>query len=391
MRKKRTQQSEDSNTSISKERLAEMLVKKYPKAAAILICILLTSLGIALGNLCPLLMDLKSLATKDDLARSEERLSERDKSIEDEINKNEDDIQELSATVARMEQKVDDTYQLVYGTSNILSFEEKETFISGVNNWTDETVIGTDVKGAYVYAGDKIEETIIMVYQEENYTVLFCGQYNSDYQWDGYCVTNAYRNSGELYGICESYFINGVRESYSSLVMTEYDNKIMTYSNRTCTTHGNTGYSVDYQYSSVPMESDCGLDTEHVDILYVYDVLNCYKDRMVRYYSGITIDEKYEDSSGEAYLIEYDKEGAVQLLYRGGFKNGMPSDSTGKAFSIVYDELGYGVYFYNKGVFSNGKANKKGTNPLTKDDIDNIVEKYSFSSPLKWKEEAFKQ
>jgi hypothetical protein len=56
---------------------------------------------------------------------------------------------------------------------------------------------------------------------------------------------------------------------------------------------------------------------------------------MLQYYYGFSKSEKYNDSTGNAYLIKYDTDGTVLSLYKGQFLEGQPSDKTGQAFSII--------------------------------------------------------
>lgn len=51
--------------------------------------------------------------------------------------------------------------------------------------------VGTDSNGKEYIAKDLIDEMILLTYTEDDKEVYFLGQYNENYHWDGYCVTNS--------------------------------------------------------------------------------------------------------------------------------------------------------------------------------------------------------
>ena len=54
------------------------------------------------------------------------------------------------------------------------------------------------------------------------------------------------------------------------------------------------------------------------------DVINSNPSKLIRYYSGSTKDEEYDDETGNAFLVDFDEDGGVLLLYQGQFKSGLP-------------------------------------------------------------------
>lgn len=86
------------------------------------------------------------------------------------------------------------------------------TVTSGI---TSATKIGTDADGKVYMANDLIDTRVILFYKEEDKEVFFLGQYNENYHWDGYCMTNVYNADGSLFGISESNFVDGERRDYT--------------------------------------------------------------------------------------------------------------------------------------------------------------------------------
>lgn len=245
---------------------------------------------------------------------------------------------------------------------------------------TSETCIGTDSDGNVYIAEDLINETILLTYFEDDKEVYFLGQYNENYKWNGYCVTNAYNLDGTLYGICESNFDNGKRLDYKSFC---YLNKTeWIYSDKICNEDENSGINILYSFNYEKIKNFTNTNARITDILYVDKFIETSEANMLKYYSGNTFDGKYNDDSGNAYEVVYNDDGTVKMLYVGEFVNGTFCDDD--AWSIVYSE-NYEFYVHNTGKFENGKAVNKSTEPISIDEINEIISSYNFDCELKWK------
>ena len=60
-----------------------------------------------------------------------------------------------------------------------------------------KTIIGIDSNNNVCLAEDYINKTVLLTYKDKNneqnnVDVYFLGQYNENYHWDGFCVTNVY-------------------------------------------------------------------------------------------------------------------------------------------------------------------------------------------------------
>lgn len=275
----------------------------------------------------------------------------------------------------------------IFATSDIISFvdgvSKEPNNINEVGSSVDaDTCIGTDAEGNIYLAEDLINETILLTYTEEDKEVYFLGQYNEDYKWNGYCVTNAYYTDGTLYGICESNFDDGKRLDYKSFVLTKKDEWI--YSDKVCNDEVNSGVNILYSLNYDKVKNFTGTNVRIADMLYTDEFIEATNPTMLKYYSGNTGNEKYNDDSGKAYEIKYDKDGTVTLLYVGRFKDGTFNDMTGNAWEIVYAEK-YGYYVYNTGNFKDGHTDNPSGKAINIDEITQIISGYDFSSELKWK------
>jgi hypothetical protein len=366
--------NEDTESSLTKEGIIRNLVNTHPVAAGRIILVMGSVLLVLATNYVTVHWQLKNLATQDDIDR-----------ICDRLNMYDQKTTELSEAVAKLEQKVDDTYPLIVSSSDVLSLEEKDNYITGTSQWEDNTLIGTTVAGEKVYAKDCIGETVAIVYKENDKSVLFLGQYNSFYHWDGFCVTNVYDIDERLLAICESDFKDGKREYYKSLVRDEENKNVIHYSDKKCTAQGNLGINIDYSCDTLPSKTFNNQSVDSKDVLYVDDVIKSSNVYMLQYYYGFSKSEKYNDSTGNAYLIKYDTDGTVLSLYKGQFLEGQPSDKTGQAFSIVYNNTADGAYYYNHGLFEAGYAKNHGTTPLSYDEIMRCIENEGIDIPLHWK------
>ena len=244
-----------------------------------------------------------------------------------------------------------------------------------------ESQIGVDANGKVYIAKDLINETVILTYMEDSKEVYFLGQYNENYHWNGYCVTNVYNSDGTLAGICESNFDDGKRLDYISFY-SDTENEWI-YTNRKHTDGKNIGTTVNYQLDDNSVKNFTNTNVRITDILYADKYIVKSAPAMTKYYKGSTKDGVYHDSTGNAYEIKYNDDGTVKMLYMGQFENGYCEDATGQAFAIVYSDK-YNKYYCNTGIFTEGHTVTSSNTPITVDEIKEIVSKYSFDYELKW-------
>lgn len=247
---------------------------------------------------------------------------------------------------------------------------------------TADTCLGTDIKGRTYYAKDSVNELLLLSYEEDGKEVFFLGQYNENYKWDGYCITNAYNSDGSLSGICESNFEDGKRLDYKSFVRAEEKNEWI-YSDKLCEEEINNGINIRYALKFEQKKNFTETNTRVADILYVDSFVETYKPRMLTFYRGNTIEGRYSDDTGKAYQAIYDADGNIRTLYVGKFSSGTFNDSTGDAWCIAYSDDGF--YVCNKGGFVDGHALQPCTEPISFEEIQEIVSEYDFECELEWK------
>ena len=83
------------------------------------------------------------------------------------------------------------------------------------------------------------------------------------------------------------------------------------------------------------------------------------------YYRGNTSNGIYNDNTGEAYLVRYNEDGTVKVLYKGCFSDGKFDDSTG---------------IFRKG----NRADSKKIDYVAREQIDQITEGMEFSCDIEW-------
>ncbi len=270
-------------------------------------------------------------------------------------------------------------------TDNV-SVEANDVSPVGAGQFDADTYIGTDVDGVDHVAGDLVGETILISYTDKGKEVYFLGQYNENYHWDGYCLTNAYNADGTLYGICESNFDDGKRLDYKSIVRKTLGTDEWIYSDKLCEDDQIIGTNIKYEIVQNGIKDFSRETVSAMDLLGTDQFMRNNHCAIRKLYSGQTVNGLYDDQTGNAYLINYDRDGKIDSLYVGCFKDGKFEDDD--ALEIVYDTSnGVNKYFYYRGSFVDGK--RSGTvsadNYVTIEEITELLSAYSFTCKLNWK------
>lgn len=254
------------------------------------------------------------------------------------------------------------------------------TSMSGI---IEGSQVGVDKDGNVYLAEDLINKTVFLNYTEENQEVYFLGQYNEEYHWDGYCVTNVYNANGTLYGICESNFSNGKRNDYKSFYTSDGH---WIYSDRECSE--GTGVTVVYDMINNGAKNFVTGEVNVTDVVYIDSAIEDFAGNELEYYSGKTSGGVFEDITGAAYFVRYNDSGFVELLYKGKFENGAFNDDS--AQELVLDSSNsINKYFYYEGAFSDNvrQGSVSGDDYVTPEQRDQIVEEMELDCELKWYEE----
>ena len=253
---------------------------------------------------------------------------------------------------------------------------------------SDNDFIAKDINGKEYYASDLVDKQIILEYydKEDDKNVCFQGTYNKNYHWDGVCITNSYYKDGRFFGACESNFKDGARKDYKSIVAS--DRNEWSYADKECRDDGNYGVNVTYAGDTnvgISSSEDSGRNIFSVDT--VMDRLMQYIS-ITSYYNGATVDKKYSDSTGDAYLIKFDSQGYVSLLYQEPFSKGLMNtgNSDYSGWEIVFSEQN-GKYYFNDGEFINGSAKSQSSNEMSIEEIRQYLQNndVEFDINLEWR------
>lgn len=257
--------------------------------------------------------------------------------------------------------------------SDVISIEDNETSVSKTA-LSDNEIIARDINGKEYYASELVGKNIVLEYydQKDDKNVYFQGMYNENFHWDGACITNSYYRDGRFFGACEYIFDDGVRKNYKSIVATAENQ--WSYADKVCADNGNEGVNIIYSgETNVSIE---GVSEDSMSLMAVDTICDNLMPyiRVLSYYSGITIDEAYDDQTGNAYLIKFDLSGDVTLLYQGPFSKGTmhTANSEHTGWEIVYSEQ-YANYYCNEGAFINGFAENHSSNALSLDEIESYI------------------
>lgn len=249
-------------------------------------------------------------------------------------------------------------------------------------------IVGIDDAGNEYIAEDLINEVVLLTYTEGTQEVYFLGQFNDSYQWDGNCIINVYNRDNSLCIITDANYDDGKLIEYKQIFPNDNKNEWI-YAERKCTEQENEGETFVYSWK---YGQEKIFSSNNVKVEDIYSAENFYEKMngtLLSYYNGNTSNGKYNDSTGNAYLINYTSDGIIKTLYTGSFKDGKFNDFTGNAWEIVFDSSNnINKYFYYKGAFKNGnRISDEGIEYITQEQIDEIINGMVFGSELNWNKE----
>lgn len=269
----------------------------------------------------------------------------------------------------------------------VFELEEKEI-------WDNkEEIIGTaavamsqndDLEMKQLAVKDLEDQFVIFSYKEDEEDVLFYGKYNNENRWDDNCIINRYKN-GKLTFIMDAMYINGKLDSYKQVFVGKNgdEKKVWYVSERKTEGNSNSGETWRYfKYGDYEKSID-GDNITRNDIMSVDDFRSTIPSTQEAYYNGYTSDGKFNDTTGNSYLVKYNESGRVIYLYKGKMRDGWPEDDTGQAWSLIWvDEVD--KYYYYEGGFAGGKRTKtpKNWQPATLDEIKSYVDPNDFNCSL---------
>lgn len=308
-----------------------------------------------------------------------ELLEEKNKSFKSDLNGYKNSISLKSSNVYVPTDKVSG---LLYNAT--LNNEDLD-FLSSPE-WNNNDIIAKNPQNGRKYRPkDLKDKKILLPYTENGQDIFFYGQFNKYNHWDGNCIINVYKN-GILQVIMEGEYSDGKLISYNRVTYGKNTNKVKVWSisERKVSGHINTGETYTYFKTKNKKANFTQNNVEPSDILSIIDFRDWLNTPLEGYYNGNTSNGRYNDETGNAYLIKYFKDGTTRTIYCGNFKNGMFNDHTENAWYVSIDKESE-KYIYFKGGFTDNKLDE--TENHKRIDIDNkdihkIIDDMQFNSPI---------
>lgn len=237
--------------------------------------------------------------------------------------------------------------------------------------WKLNDIVASDsLSGKSYKTKDLINKQILIPYEEDGQNIYFLGQYDADNYWNGNCLINIYKNE-KLVSIVDTIYDGGKLISYKEIIEdsdSENDWSVIIKKKQ-----GNKYESEKYTYhKNKNIKKDFTIETVEVEnMIYADDFIDSLgSDSLKEYYFGNIVHGKYNDKTGNAYLIKYIEKEKTRTLYIGKFDNNLFSDKTGNAWYIDLDEDGNYLYF--KGKFEDNIPLETSNNKRKNISIDEI-------------------
>ncbi len=265
--------------------------------------------------------------------------------------------------------------------------------------------------GTNMETGDECEprecigKKLLIPYIDGEQEVIFYGQYNDKYHWNGDCVINVYEN-GNLVFIMNASYNDGALGEYCQIFPDEVDldkpdSDGIEHKKVWIVSHRNRVEEVDVTgKKSVYNEGETLYYTrekERYEQKFKFeevtgnDVVNANNfetsielsgAKVERYYNGRTSNGMFNDETGNAYLVKYDENEDVKYLYRGKMVEGKEHDENGGSWFIGIGKDGENYYYYD-GKFEHGHHAPITWPPLTQEEIDNLINPADYKCSLK--------
>ena len=324
----------------------------------------------------------------DNIAKSFDQTAQNISNINDAINGS-NTIDGLTTRVSLIEQRLD---MIPIAASTDISSDIQATIeANDISKATSapiassNTIIGNDAEGNVYLAEDMINQTILLTYTENSQEVYFVGQYDEDYHWDGNCIINVYNQDNSLSIITEACYDSGTLMDYKQ-VFPENNNWV--YSERKKVNETNEGKTYVYRWDYKQIKNFTLTNVKSDDIYTAANFAEKIDGTLKNYYKGNTSDGRYNDNTGNAYLVCYDDQGYVLSLYIGQFKNGKYDDMSGNAIEVVFDSSNnINRYFFYKGKFKNGgRVNDENIEYVSIEQLQVLLKNIEFECSLDWME-----
>ena len=204
-------------------------------------------------------------------------------------------------------------------------------------------IITTDGK---TYSAAELKNVRVCVASKQNdgKTIIFCGQYDDCYRWNGECIIACYADGKLVYTTTDIYD-SGLLKSYKRIAI-DGGGEMWNYTERTVEREGVTnGDTWNYQYSDIYVPDVDISAVSEKDILEATNIRNDFrKSTLLSHYHGLNDKTGVNDGSLNAYRVTY-SDGKIDNVFRGLFINGR------YVSGIMINVQPDGTYIYSTGTF----------------------------------------
>lgn len=237
-------------------------------------------------------------------------------------------------------------------------------------------------------AMDLVGQRILIPYKENGQEVFFCGQYDDTIQWTGECLINVYKNNKLIISTLAIYN-NGERIEYEQIF---HENGEWIYSRRITNGNNNSGDTWKYIKTKDYTQEILFENPDENKMVMPSALKDNLNEKLVSRYHGDTSNGKYNDDTGNAYLIKFSYDGTVKTLYHGRFKDGEFHDDSKRAWYITRNDKTNTSYMYYMGVFEKGKVftDKRCIyfeNPINRETFNRLLSGTNYDCAMIWAEE----
>lgn len=266
-----------------------------------------------------------------------------------------------------------------------VTYEKSEDIYSlNVPTWESTEIIACDRHTMQEYSAKDLEGELLLVpYFEDGQEIYFKGRYNNNNLWEGNCLINAYKNN-KLSLIMDAYYENGVLKEYKQVMpfTTAQGEEVWAISDRKNNGSFNSGVTWTYRKTNEYLKEFDMETVTYGDVKSVEDFKKSITLSLEGFYHGNTSDGKFNDETGEAYLVKYFPDGTVRTLYSGRFKNGMPNDNSGQAWCISKNAEDDEYYFRNDIYINGDPQHKNKYEVLTQEKLQTLLKDRIFECDL---------
>lgn len=397
-----TERMNDIDEKISARKNAFKQFLEHP-ILGIVITAALGILGFAAIRLMALSEDVREVTTR------LETVSDQYNRIEEKEEANNEEIQDFKIEYVTLNADVKNLANEYQRLLNV-DIEEKNaptTRSSNDNeyqldspNWKDSDTIASDRNTGHEYkANELMNRKLLITYKENNKDNIFYGQFNENNRWDGECLLNIY-DGEKLIAINESVYNNGDLLRYKQIMVDSIEGvDVWNVVEKTVIDSKNGiryGDTWNY-YKSEDYIKNFQLDNiTDSDLLYFDSFRKTINKNIERFYHGNTSNGKYNDNTESAYLVKYTIQGTIKVLYKGKFEDGKFKDLSDDRTSWYITKDDETDYMYYNGKFNNNTACEEATednfkNPITIEEIQEIIKDMKFDCELNWDETSGKK